>query len=99
MVIHDEDAAAALRARRFAMLKAFMQAGNIVVRRCCFLGRVEKGKGKPTGGGGPVQLRKQQNRMMKRAAFLRRFLRGMQRTAPTTRPDAQKRRIDRISPR
>jgi hypothetical protein len=57
-----------LRARRAALLQAFMQQGRVLVRRLFFLGRVTK---TVTGGGDPLRLRKEQNRYAKNAASLR----------------------------
>ena len=85
--------AEAMRARRFAMLQRFMRAARFTLSQFPTWRSRRRGKGKgklktrSTGGGQAAQLRQQQNRSARRAAWLGRLLPARFRTPAPRRPD------------
>jgi len=77
----DSRGAAIRQARRFALLVEFMAEARVMLTR-----RRWTRRGKPASGGSEAaRLRKEQNRMAKGTASLRRFVQDMER-APELRP-------------
>ncbi len=83
--------AEAMRARRFAMLQRFMRAARFTLSQFPTWRSRRRGKGKikgrSTGGGQAAQLRQQQNRDARRAAWLGRLLPARFRTPAPRQPD------------
>jgi hypothetical protein len=83
--------AEAVQARRFAMLQRFKKAARFLLSPFPSWRSRRRGKGKmkgrSTGGGQAAQLRKQQNRAAKCAAWLARLLPARFRTRTPRRPD------------